>query len=144
MIIDLRELKRSGKTEEKFFFEYYPKTALSDIPETKVDEPVTIQGEIFLIGDHSAQITGEISFSLSGQCTRCLKSAKRSYLVGFDEVAGEEDGYPVVNDKVDLAKIADDAVIMNMPVKFLCKDDCKGICPDCGADLNDERCKCEK
>lgn len=144
MIIDLRELKRSGKTEEKFFFEYYPKTALSDIPGTKVDEPVTIRGEIFLIGDHSAQITGEISFSLSGECTRCLKSAKRSYLVDFDEVAGEEDGYPVVNDKVDLAKIADDAVIMNMPVKFLCKDDCKGICPDCGADLNNERCKCEK
>lgn len=144
MILDLRELKKVGKTEESFFFEYEPKTELSAIPETKVSVPVKVEGTIYLTGEHSAEICGEITFVLRGECTRCLEYAEREYVVSFDEAAGEEDGYPVINDKIDLGKIVDDAVIVNMPVKFLCKDDCKGICPGCGVNLNVADCKCEK
>ena len=144
MILDLRELKKVGKTEESFFFEYEPKTELSAIPETKVSVPVKVEGTIYVTGEHSAEISGEVTFVLRGECTRCLEDAEREYVVSFDEVAGEGDGYPVVNDKIDLGKIVDDAVIVNMPVKFLCKDDCKGICPNCGVNLNVADCKCDK
>lgn len=144
MILDLRELKKVGKTEESFFFEYEPKTELSAIPETKVSVPVKVEGTIYVTGEHSAEISGEVTFVLRGECTRCLEDAEREYVVSFDEVAGEEDGYPVENDKIDLGKIVDDAVIVNMPVKFLCKDDCKGICPNCGVNLNVADCKCDK
>ena len=103
-----------------------------------------VEGTIYVTGEHSAEISGEVTFVLRGECTRCLEDAEREYVVSFDEVAGEEDGYPVVNDKIDLGKIVDDAVIVNMPVKFLCKDDCKGICPNCGVNLNVADCKCDK
>ena len=45
--------------------------------------------------------------------------------------------------KIDLKKIVDDVIIMNTPIVFLCKEDCKGLCPNCGANLNDGGCKCE-
>ena len=60
----------------------------------------------------------------------------------FNESCGTEDGYPVVNGKIDLSKIADDLIILNTPVAFLCREDCKGLCPTCGANLNDGECKC--
>jgi len=34
--------------------------------------------------------------------------------------------------------------LLNFPMRIICKDDCKGMCPDCGADLNLERCRCTK
>ncbi len=144
MILDLRELKKTGKTEESFFFEYNPSEQLSSVPETEILSPIKVDGEIYLTGEHSAEVEGEIFFTLKGSCTRCLEQAEREYVIPFCEVCGEEDGYPVSCDKIDLGKIVDDAIIMNMPVKFLCKDDCKGICPDCGVNLNDAACKCEK
>lgn len=144
MILDLRELKKAGKTQESFFFEYTPETSLSDIPSADVVSPIKVEGEIYLVGDHSAELCGEVVFKMRGECTRCLDDAERTFCAEFNEVAGEDDGYPVVNDKIDLGKIVDDTVIMNMPVKFLCKDDCKGICAGCGVNLNVAQCKCEK
>ena len=52
------------------------------------------------------------------------------------------DSYPVKNDTVDLTKIVDDAIMINNPTNFLCKEDCKGICLGCGVNLNDGKCKC--
>ena len=34
-------------------------------------------------------------------------------------------------------------IYLSMPMKSLCKQDCKGICPNCGVNLNDEKCQCE-
>jgi len=55
-----------------------------------------------------------------------------------------ENGYRVVNDKIDLTKIVDDAIIINAPTTLLCREDCKGICAGCGVNLNEDDCKCNK
>ena len=47
-------------------------------------------------------------------------------------------------DPVDLADLAGTAFILDMDTKFLCSEDCKGLCPGCGADLNRESCRCKK
>ena len=144
MIIDLKKLRTSGKTESSFYFEYAPETQLSDIPQTEILSPVKVNGTVTLTDMHSAYIDGEISFTLKGECTRCLGDAEREYIAEFAEQVEEnnDDGYSVINDKVDLTKIVDDRIILNLPINFLCKDDCKGICPKCGANLNQEECKC--
>ena len=145
MIFDLRELKRSGKTSKAFYFEYEAEKGTVDIPLVDIEGPVKVNGEITLTGDDSAVIEGEVSWSLKGCCTRCLEETEREYVVEFfEEVDGEEDcAYRVVNDKVDVKKIANDTIIMNIPVNFLCKEDCKGICPGCGENLNRAECKCK-
>lgn len=146
MKIDLNKLKRSGKTEENFFFEYEPKESLSNIPNAEVTLPVKISGNVTLTGERKAYVSGEVAFTLSGECTRCLNKAENTYVVEFGENVEPDsvDGYSTVSDVIDLSKIVDDVIVMNMPVAFLCKDDCKGLCPTCGQNLNDGACKCNK
>ena len=143
MIIDLNAIKRAGKTETSFFFEY-PAEIKVELPETELLSPVTLDGEVFITGTAQAEVEGEITFTLKGECTRCLKAVEKTFVVEFAESFGTEDGYPVVNGKIGLTKMVEDIIIMNTPVTFLCSDDCKGLCPECGANLNDGACKCNK
>ncbi|MBQ3219579.1 MAG: DUF177 domain-containing protein [Clostridia bacterium] len=145
MIIDLKKIKRSGKDSADFYFEYEPELDLIEIPNAKLVVPVTISGSVTLTGEHSCYVDGEVVFSIKGECTRCLKETLNRYVIEFSECADSEaeDGYPVKNDTVDLTKIVDDVILMNEPVSFLCKEDCKGICLNCGTNLNDGECKCK-
>lgn len=145
MFLDLKQLKRSGKDRQDFFFEYDIPSDLSDIPNVKVVSPVNVTGEIVLTGEHSAYIGCEVDFGVSGECTRCLTETARRFTVDVEEEAEENnaDGYSVVNDRIDLGKIVEDAILTNLPFNFLCKEDCKGICPHCGVNLNEEDCKCK-
>lgn len=146
MFLDLRALLRSGKEQTEFFFEYTPQRSLIEIPSLEIELPIKVVGEITITGAHSAYLQGEISFSVKGECTRCLKQTTNEYLFAFaEQVSNEEDeGYLLKNDKVDLAEIVEDAIAINFPISFLCREDCKGICSGCGVNLNDEQCKCEK
>ncbi len=146
MILDLRQLKKTGKDEESFFFEYSPSDTLTEIPNTQIVSPIKVSGRIALTGDHSAFVEGEAVFVLSGECTKCLKDTSREFVCEFGEECfpDNDGGYSVVNDKIDLSRIVDDAVIVDMPTAFLCSEDCKGICSGCGVNLNDGQCKCDK
>ena len=146
MKLDLRRLKRSGKDQEDFFFEYVADEQLIDIPECVFDGAVKINGTITLTGEHTCFVEGEVAFTLKGECTRCLSDAVNDYVAEFKEALEENnpDGYSVKNDMVDLTAIVDDVIAMNIPVGFLCKEDCKGLCAGCGTNLNDGECKCKK
>lgn len=140
MILDLNAIKRSGKTEENFFFEYDADIDIA-LPNTALMLPVKLQGTAYVSGASRAEVEGEIVFTLKGACTRCLADTEKTFSAEFNEIFGE-DGYPIVNGKIDLSKMVDDIIITNTPVAFLCKEDCKGLCPVCGANLNDGECKC--
>lgn len=98
-------------------------------------------------------VTGIVRASVTGECDRCLEPA------AF-EVAGEieeyylfeepedpesyEDGFELIGpDRViDLGDAISDAVVMDAPFVVLCQPDCKGLCPTCGANLNEGDCGC--
>ena len=145
MILDLKKLKRSGKDQSDFFFLYSPEQELAQLPFAKVVLPIRINGTISLTGEHSAYLEGEVNFSIEGECTRCLTQTKKDYLLEFSEGVDENnlDGYSVKNDTIDLTKIVDDLIMINSPITFLCKEDCKGICLGCGVNLNQGQCKCK-
>ena len=116
-----------------------------DIPECNFDGAVKITGTITLTGEHSCLVSGEVEFTLKGECTRCLSDAVNTYVAEFSEALEENnpDGYSVKNDMVDLTVIVDDVIAMNIPVSFLCREDCKGLCLKCGQNLNIASCDCE-
>ena len=145
MILDLKKIKRSGKDESDFFFEYNPDKEIIDIPNVDFAGAVKINGTISLTGEHSAYIEGEVIFTLTGECTRCLKNTEQQFIIELKESVeqGDSEGYPVKNDTVDLTKMVDDLVAMNLPISFLCDENCKGLCPTCGANLNHDDCKCK-
>ena len=146
MIIDLKKIKRSGKEESDFFFEYCPERELIDLPNAEIVLPIKIFGTVTLTGAHSCVINGQVDFAVQGECTRCLEPTNKSFLLDFDESFDQDDldGYPIKNDTVDLTKVVDDLIMINSPVTFLCKEDCKGICLGCGVNLNQQECKCKK
>ncbi len=99
-------------------------------------------------------VSGLVRASVTGECDRCLDPAH------FD-VAGEieeyflfeepedpesyEDGFDLVTPErtIDLSDAISDAVVMDTPFVVLCKPDCAGLCPTCGANLNHETCSCK-
>jgi len=79
--------------------------------------------------------------ALVGPCMRCLEDAEPSTEVDVREVdvpnAGEELSSPYVEGEVlDLAAWARDAYALALPSQVVCRPDCAGLCPQCGADLN--------
>lgn len=146
MIIDIKKIRLSGKDEQAFFFEYLPETDLVDIPNANLITPIKVSGTAYITGNHTLYIEGSVNFKIEGECTRCLNHAEKEFVIDFAENfdSETEGSYPVVCDRVDLSVIVNDLIIMNIPVSFLCKEDCKGLCAVCGANLNEGACKCEK
>lgn len=92
---------------------------------------------------------GRVEAPWHGVCRRCsapvLGHSDVSVNERFvDERAGEdEETYLIEHGFVDLAPLAHDAILLDLPLAPLCRSDCKGLCPYCGADLNDTVCECE-
>ena len=89
--------------------------------------------------------------TLKSVCDRCLKSFDDPRSVRCDYVLAEEvenednDDIIVLEDGcVDVGDLARTAFILEMDTKTLCSEDCKGICPGCGVDLNQGSCTCKK
>ena len=79
--------------------------------------------------------------SLRGPCMRCLEPAQPQVDVDSREVdqpgGGEELSSPYVGDDVlDVHAWARDALVLALPAQLLCREDCAGLCPVCGTDLN--------
>ncbi len=72
-------------------------------------------------------------------CARCLADIERDWNGNFLF------DFPVdkQTEAVELDEDIRQEVLVNLPPRVLCKEDCKGICPGCGADLNTEKCKCK-
>ncbi|HET6915863.1 MAG TPA: DUF177 domain-containing protein [Acidimicrobiales bacterium] len=66
---------------------------------------------------------------------------------GHHTPAGEEEDeetYPLKGELLDLQPLVRDALLLDLPLAPLCREDCKGLCPTCGADLNDGPCSCAR
>lgn len=85
-----------------------------------------------------ALITGRASTRLSGACGRCLETAEVQLSTGelelFIELGDEE--------IVDITEDIRAELLINLPPNLLCSDDCLGLCPECGANLNRTKCSC--
>jgi uncharacterized protein len=97
------------------------------------------------VGEHIT-LTGEFEADVIGPCQRCLGDAVVrveargiEYVRHGESEGGEEDedGYAVAF-SLDVERWVRDLVAEALPGKILCRDDCRGLCPECGADLNAE------
>jgi uncharacterized protein len=80
---------------------------------------------------------------LHGPCMRCLEPAAPAFAVDAREVdqpgGGEELTSPYVDEgELDLAGWARDALALTLPPQLTCRPDCAGLCPQCGANLNED------
>ncbi|MDY3618487.1 YceD family protein [Agathobaculum sp.] len=111
--------------------------------------PVQISGEV--TNDLGVlRLRGTIKTIYSTACARCLKpleillTAEADTILTDDPDAEEEDDlFVLTTDSVDPADILVPALILQVQMTYLCKEDCKGLCPHCGADRNVVDCGCE-
>ena len=118
--------------------------------EQPITQPVHVTGRVKNIADVLVP-EGQAKSVLDYTCDRCMggfsreKTVKLSYMLA-EEMEGEEDGEIVLLDdgEIDIGDLAYTAFILDMDTKHLCSEDCKGLCPGCGANLNQEPCRCKK
>jgi uncharacterized protein len=91
--------------------------------------------------------SGELTGELAELCSRCLRTIQGEVRVDLDELflypseeTDDGDAYAISEDSIDLEPLVRDAVILALPLNPLCRPDCKGLCPECGADRNDVDC----
>ncbi len=111
--------------------------------------PVHVKGEVLnragiVTLDYTAQ------FTLSLACDRCLTDFTRDYIMPFSETlvsTGDtnDDEYIEAKDgMLDMDALVVSDILLDLPSKQLCSEDCKGLCPVCGVDLNHGVCQCKK
>ena len=82
-------------------------------------------------------VTGETTIRLIIPCDRCLEDVENTFHITID--LSFIDGY-----MLDVDKLIIDEIVVALPTKVLCKEDCKGLCSVCGTNLNYHSCDCHK
>ncbi len=90
--------------------------------------------------------SGRVRGRWSAVCSRCLTPLETDFDLHlrevFEEDPVEEETYPLRNDEIDLEQPLRDVVVPELPLVPLCRTDCAGLCPTCGANLNEGVCDC--
>ncbi|MEO7442752.1 MAG: DUF177 domain-containing protein [Acidimicrobiales bacterium] len=91
-------------------------------------------------------VTGTVEAPWLGECRRCLGEASGEARVEvrelFEEQPDPDQTYPLDGDRLDLALLARDAVLLELPLAPLCSEGCRGLCLTCGVDRNQGDCGC--
>jgi len=93
-------------------------------------------------------VRGTVSLPWRTACRRCLVDVTGVATAEVDETYHDQpdprgDGFELVGDQIDLAGAVREYVVLELPHDQLCREACAGICPLCGADLNDGPCDCD-
>lgn len=95
-------------------------------------------------------LTAALKCVFTAVCARCCKPFECSFEHSFEfpvaeklESDEDEDKFVLMEGaSLDVEQICGEQLILNLPLRFLCRKDCKGLCPVCGADLNTGACSC--
>ena len=96
-------------------------------------------------------LSARAKFSATVVCSRCAESFKKDFQVEIEHLLAnnlineDNDEYIVVeNSMLDLSSLICEDVIFSLPLRFLCDEECKGLCSRCGKNLNNGPCDCKK
>jgi uncharacterized protein len=160
MNIDLRIISSEGPKHLELILEdgWWQQDKLDDQIDG-ITRPITAKIDIYKAGERFV-LEGAIAGSVSVMCDRCLgsfeKDVKTEFKLFFTPPARydtkaeiellEEDldtGF-INGEEINLDNIFREQIYLSLPIKNLCKEDCRGLCPGCGVDLNIQNCKCKK
>jgi len=120
----------------------------TDIP---LREPVVVSGRLQAIGEGRFFWQGKATTAIQSECRRCLTpvSTPLSLEIGAlftqdAEAQDDPDSYAVAPDatEVDVTRAVREELLLTAPRYVVCREDCKGMCPQCGKDLNAGPCGC--
>ena len=99
--------------------------------------PVQVTGEIANQAG-VVVLTMQLSYTMHLTCDRCLDEFERAFSCSWEHLLVAE---PLTDDS-DTENIEVPDILLNLPSKLLCREDCKGLCPQCGQNRNHGSCSC--
>jgi uncharacterized protein len=162
MFIEIKELELHPID----FKEELPAGALDLGPEIVQAKPLTTSGRAQLVEEHHGKhekiadirLAGELATTLQLACARCLDPVMQEISHKFDllyrpqgtDAGREELSVTAAEAEVSYYQgeglLLEDAlreqVLLCVPLKAICREDCKGLCPHCGVNLNQQQCSC--
>ena len=140
------------------FAHVYQPDELNPVDERiSLTEPVTVSGKVRLAGNE-VFVNGHVETRAQVECDRCLQPVEvpvntdfaLEYITGPEYESGgvaelTEDEMSVSvfdGEAIDVDEIVKEQIVLAVPTRMLCREDCKGICPECGTDRNTGDCSC--
>ena len=151
MKLDMQPILCGEKTKIEFDFVTVPEeeAVLAELfPDVEFHTPVSVKGNVKNMSGYMV-LTVNSDLSFTSDCARCTKPVDGKIELFFErEIASgdtdrENDDYIFIEDKkLDIFEPLTEQVLLEMPSRLLCSEDCKGLCPKCGKNLNEGECGC--
>lgn len=155
LVFDTRELgRRPGTLKRLSRSVEAPADLGNEVIGVPVGGPVELDLRLESVMD-GVLVTGTARATVTGECVRCLEPLERVLAADFqelfaypdadartaesgDDAEDEEDSFHLEDDLFDLEPVLRDAVVLALPLQPVCREDCPGLCSDCGARLADD------
>jgi uncharacterized protein len=149
LVLDTRELgRRPGSQRRLAFTAPAPADLGIEVLRVPAGSPIEFDLRLEAVME-GVLVTGEAQADLTGECVRCLDEIHDDIGADFQELfayeesdtaaaAEDDDTNRLEGDLLDLEPVLRDAVVLALPFQPLCRDDCPGLCAECGARLADE------
>ncbi len=161
MIIDLKAIPREGSRTYQFHLsgDWWDSRAGDEGQVLGIHTPLKVRIKVYRVRDKYV-LEGFLEGILQISCDRCLERYHKEVKTDFRVVMIkpppemreseiellEEDmevGF-IKGEEIDLDGIIREQIFLSLPIKSLCREDCSGLCPVCGINLNSKECTCEK
>ena len=146
LVVHVRELLRNPGAHRHVVLREVLPGVTSPVARVPADVPVLVEAEVeSVVG--GLLVSGEVSTTATVGCVRCLAERQQEVRVEVQELfaldarQAEEEGYAVLpGDQLALDTMVRDALVLAFPFSPLCRPDCAGLCPVCGANRNEVDC----
>lgn len=148
--INVAEIKKRLVGEKTLAYDLSPAELEITPAELAVEGTVRLEGSISNAGDVLLLQTC-MTAKVQRTCGRCLKEfmavtkaevVEKFYPASAENI--ENDAFVYDSDVIDITEPLREGLLLAEPIQALCKPDCRGLCPVCGADLNDGDCGCDR
>lgn len=150
MNLDLTKVINGLQDQLEFSFEFKLSEAYLESIKSVDASEIKVLGKVRRIDDRY-DLTLSYSGNMIFECDRCLakvsldlENSVERLLVTKMDAEENQDNIILKSTILDLDPILEEEITLNLPLQILCSEDCKGLCPTCGTDLNKEMCTCSE
>ncbi|WP_026926580.1 YceD family protein [Granulicoccus phenolivorans] len=145
LVLDTHDLgRRAGSMREVVTTVEAPEGLGNDVIGVPPNSPIELDLRLEAVVE-GVLVTGVARAQLTGECGRCLRPIEDDLEIDLQELflypdteLDDEEASRIVAEQLDLEPLVRDQVVLELPFMPLCRPDCAGLCPQCGADLNDD------
>ncbi|MGN1095195.1 MAG: YceD family protein [Eubacteriales bacterium] len=151
MVLDMTPIISGASDILNFDFSYTPEKdgeMLSVFWDIEFTEPIMVKGFVKNMAGYML-LSVKASVKYRTACARCAEPVSGELEISFErdvasgDVSRDNDDYIFIEDrKLDIIPPLEEQIMLEMPAKTLCSENCLGLCPKCGKNLNEGKCGC--